>query len=349
MGFGAGNTSANSATLATQAAAPGSRAPDPTVFQADKLQESLAIYKQSQRDPINSLTSSFPDLRIQCGDIKLCTDIIQIFRDVAPKPCHDTNFETAGPFMESVESIDFTMALLNSLPQWLLYYIIPYGEELVKALGVSVQTALLDEFWDSCANLLGQVRETSPSLDYDAEQYVQNLLLQRVTRLGSLPVNRTLMELWVSLQPMVHELISELQDCIAMPKFTTEIDKKPVSPPTSLGPAAFLRTLTPPPSVMPRQPESRHQSSLPIALTSLPPPSEYSDRPRGTSTFRGLSNIVSAIKIPNPVLLPPAHILCYGVLAPGNNSPSLSTSPVRRETTELRDLLCIIRLSDEFI
>ncbi|TGJ78428.1 hypothetical protein E0Z10_g10338 [Xylaria hypoxylon] len=470
---------------------------DPAVFQADKLRESLASLEQSRREPINSLTTLFSNLRIRPVDNKLCADIIQTFRDAVPKLHHEPNFETTGPFLESVESIDFTMALLDSLPHWQLYNNFPHGKELAKALGVSVQMVLLDEFWDSCANLLSHVRDTPPSLDHDTEsqqakqRYVQNLLLQRVRRLDSLRVNRALIEVWSSLQPMVHELVSELQDCTAMPKLETETEKQPLSLPISPDPTVFLRP--PRVSIMPVQPQSKHQfrykpsrhrfykvpkptglpsmiqnesllgvpqrrgspnliqqspernstlvthrdefqgffqqcsrfptshhqtfdkplnpsiirhedsptrptspsvicrdevprnaegralspplsptsvwyertefplnyPSRPVAPASLPPPSKCSDRLGSTSTFHGPSNIVPGIKVPGPVLLPPAYLLCYTVPTPGNDL-SRSSSPLRRgstastasvgeEATELGTSFCTIQLGDEFI
>ncbi|KAI1147199.1 hypothetical protein F4825DRAFT_159351 [Nemania diffusa] len=336
---------------------------DPTLFQADKLRESLASFEQSQREPTNSLPTLFSNLRIQPVDNKLCADIVQAFRGVVPKLHHELNFETPDLFLASVESIDFTITLLDNLPNWLLYNNFAHGEELAKVFGVSIQTVLLDEFWDSCANLLSQVRETFSSLDPDTEsqrakqRYVQNLLRQRTKHLESLRVNRALIKIWSSLKPMVHQLVSRLQDCTTMPKFETETEKQPASPPIPPSPTVFHRLQTPPPLTMPVQPSPERDSTL------IPHHEESQGYLEQCPIFpishpHSPRNVVPSVKVPSPVRLPPAYLLFYAAPTPENDLSRSTSPPQRRSTagassvgeeeTNVVTSLSVVQLSDEF-
>lgn len=351
---------------------------DPNAFQVNKFRASLASVEQRT----DLLTTSFSNARMGAIDNKLCADIVQILRDAAPKVHHEPIFGTTGPLLEFAESIDFTLALLVSLPEWLLYTNFPDDKQVAKALGVSIQTVLFDEFWDSCVNLLCQIREASPSLDQATDtdsagqRYVQSLLLQRVSALDTLQINRALMSAWDDLRPMVRELVSGLHKCVpGMPKFEAETEKQSVarsipaisredilqnlkspkgralSPPSLLPPP-----LSPTPSPLDRS-EYPHNHTLPPIGAAPPLPS--SERKGHLGSTGAFHNVIPTIEVPGPVSLPPVHLLFYTMSMP-EDSLSQSSSPLRREltgnagskgeeVTELGTPMCTIRIGEEFI
>ncbi|KAI1368861.1 hypothetical protein F5Y08DRAFT_335075 [Xylaria arbuscula] len=310
---------------------------DPTVFQPENVEGSIARHERDQSEPIESLTDRFSGLRTRPLDNKPRTDIIiiQVFRDkVAPKLHHEPNSWTDS-LLESIDSIDFTVALLDSLPNWLLYTSLPHGKEFAKALGVSVQIKLLDEFWDSCVSLVDQLHGASPSRGHNGEtqkakqrRYVQSLLLHRVRRLQSLRINRSLVRVWDHMLAIMNDLVISLRDCTFVPKFEAETKKQPVYP--SLNPALGERA-------------------------------EYSASWGSIRRERSNNNITPDIEVPNPVRIPPAHLLCYAVPATENglgrsNKPlrrgptglAASTSSATEEMAESGISFCPIKFSAEF-
>ncbi|KAJ3563720.1 hypothetical protein NPX13_g8100 [Xylaria arbuscula] len=310
---------------------------EPTVFQPENVEGSIARHERDQSEPIESLTDRFSGLRTRPLDNKPRTDIIiiQVFRDkVAPKLHHEPNSWTDS-LLESIDSIDFTVALLDSLPNWLLYTSLPHGKEFAKALGVSVQIKLLDEFWDSCVSLVDQLHGASPSRGHNGEtqkakqrRYVQSLLLHRVRRLQSLRINRSLVRVWDHMLAIMNDLVISLRDCTFVPKFEAETKKQPVYP--SLNPALGERA-------------------------------EYSASWGSIRRERSNNNITPDIEVPNPVRIPPAHLLCYAVPATENglgrsNKPlrrgptglAASTSSATEEMAESGISFCPIKFSAEF-
>ncbi|KAI1113723.1 hypothetical protein F5Y14DRAFT_417059 [Nemania sp. NC0429] len=322
---------------------------DPTMFQAGKLRAALASFEQSQREPTDSvhpLTTLFSKIQIQPVNNRICTDLVQNFRNAAPKVQHDPILKTPGSLLDSAESVDFTLALLESLPQWILYTNFPNGKQLALSLGASVQTALLDEFWDSCADMAQQALELFPFGDSDTDselakhRYVQNLLLQRIKRLRSLQINRALMPAWIALVPMVDGLASRLRDLSPdMPKFDTETGRQFVAPPVP--PAA-----------------PRPQTVAPIPLSPKWRAQPHSTPQFGYGSTGGLFREVRTIDVPDPILLPPAHLLFYGTPASGDGlgwptSPpqhgsTTSTYSMGEEATGLGTSMCTIWIGEEF-
>ncbi|KAJ8119919.1 hypothetical protein ONZ43_g3240 [Nemania bipapillata] len=186
---------------------------DPTAFQPDKFQSALASFEQSQRertDSLKELADLFSTFQVQLVDNQLCTNIVETFRDAVPKVHHKLVVEESGtpsPLLPPIESIDFTLAILENLPHWVLYTNFPDGKKAARVLASSVQTVLLDEFWESCTTLLCQLRDPPRSLNRNTgfilsrQRYVQALLLQRLESLNSLRVSCALASAWDILLP----------------------------------------------------------------------------------------------------------------------------------------------------
>jgi hypothetical protein len=197
---------------------------NPVAFQEDSFKASLESFEQSQKeraesDPIDSLTARFSDFQIRPVNNKVCTDIVETLREAVPKVRHAISFE--GSLRKVVESVDFTAAVVGALPRWLLYTNFPDGNQLTKALGASVQTILLDEFFFSCVNLVRHLEKRQPVSRYSGREfkstysgnpYLVKLVRRRVQGLLSLSISRPLVSAWSAVRPLLRELDRNLQE-----------------------------------------------------------------------------------------------------------------------------------------
>lgn len=135
----------------------------------ERLRMALASGERRRQLPAGSaeeLIGSLRDLRIEPVN-QFCADILLLLRPIVAKVEHGALAEQHAQVVAPLGSIDFALALLEGLPGWLLY---TTAHWLDKALGCSVQTALVDMFWGSALDLLAQLRRAAPNRDRTRSQ-----------------------------------------------------------------------------------------------------------------------------------------------------------------------------------
>ncbi|KAF2279092.1 uncharacterized protein EI97DRAFT_456493 [Westerdykella ornata] len=196
-------------------------------FSSDSIRSSLkplqALAPGTGPDE-KSDTNVFPKAvelpRIKDGSNRVTTGVLRALRTAIPKPDRKELNAASNPKLlgESLESIDFSLSVLQTCRKWEVHT--DLGMECVaRALRLSVEIALVDEFLSSALKLFTKLKDTERdrASNHITVAYLLAFLYKRFEEAQSTELGPSNKQAWERVNSQISELLFSLQCLITVP------------------------------------------------------------------------------------------------------------------------------------